>query len=315
MSEFYKETTFSHGAYPSAADLNAFNKRIKNAFERISNSIAALFRNNVVVFDSNSGLDKVFYYDASATTYTDWTRTAVSTQTPYLPDVVVSTVDYAYFGHNDQFDGMWVVLGSPAGSTISPTWQYYNGSSWASVQGLSDGTTGFTAEGIVEWNVNSMTDWSADDLNTILTETGLDSVDRYWIRVVSGNGNDYGIQRSIRYAIDPEPSQNAMEVKPTDPASMAITVDPGYAVVNKKLVSVDSQAQLSVTAPPSNSRYTIIQLNDTGVLSIKNGTAAASPTAPVPNTNNIKLADILIADSTTTITTSEVTDQRIFSSL
>lgn len=313
--KLYTETTFAHGAYPPASDFNAFNKRVKNTVELIAKALASLFRNNVVVFDSNPGLDKVYYYDSSADTYTDWTASAVNTQTPYFPDVVVSTVDYAYFGYNDEYDGMWIVLGSPASATISPTWQYYNGSAWASVQGLTDGTSGFTAEGIVEWNVSSMTDWSKDDLNTILTETGLDSVDRYWIRVVSGNGNDYGIRRSIRYAIDPEPAQNAMEVRPTDPASMAVLVDPGYAVVNRKLVSVDSQVQLSVAAPASNSRYTIVQINDSGVLSIKNGSAAASPVSPTPDTNNIKLVDLLITSTTTTITSSEITDQRIFSSL
>lgn len=305
----YTETIFNDGEYPTSKKLKAFNSRIKSSLELSSEVIAALFQDNTVVDNASDALDKAFYYDASATTYTDWTDEAPFAQTPYFPDVAVSTLDYLYFGFDDTFDGVDFLLGSPASATITPTVQYYDGATWSSVSSLSDNTTGFTIDGKMSWTTASMTDWSKDDLNTILTETGLDSTDRYWIRISSGSGQDYGIHRAVQES----PITNELKVKPTDPTSMAVLIQPGYAVVSEKRVSITTETQLSVTAPSANSRYTIVQLDHNGLLSIKNGSSGSAPTSPVVDSDNIKLADILVASTDTTIESSAITDQRIFS--
>ena len=304
----YNETSFTFGEYPLSQKFNSFNARIKASFELVSKALSTVLQNDTVLDSTNSAFDKVLFYDASGTSYTDRTLQAASTQTPYFPIVTVVSGDMLYFGFESTFSGITFTFSTPASATITPDWEYYNGTAFTDLT-VTDNTGGFTSDGNVTWAVPG--DWTIEDLNTILSVTNVDSVDRFWVRVQVGANQDFKIQQVIRNAA----ITSELKVIPTTTASMAIIVEPGLALVNEKLVSITSRTQLSVSAPSSDSRYTIIQLSDQAVLSIKEGTAAASPTPPAPDSNNIKLADILITSTTTSITTSEITDQRVFSSL
>lgn len=306
MAKLYIDTPFTFGEYPTSQKFTSFNARIKNSFELIAKTLSAIFQDYTVIDSSSRMLDKVFTYDSNVATYDDRTLPAASIQTPYIPLFTVVTNDALYFGFESIFEGLIFSFENFAGLTISPDWEYYNGTAFTDLS-ETDGTTGFTVDGIVSWTAPG--DWETEDLNTILSATTIDSVDRFWVRVIVGADQDFKIKKVVRStAVTSE-----LQVVPTVTASMAVIIEPGFALINRKLASIESRTQLSVSAPGSNSRYTIIQLSDDGVLSIKEGTASATPIPPVASANNIKLADILISSTTTEITSSEITDQRVFS--
>jgi hypothetical protein len=54
--------------------------------------------------------------------------------------------DAYYFGYNDAtFTTLQILISTQGVGTWTITWEYYNGSSWAALSGVSDGTSGFTA--------------------------------------------------------------------------------------------------------------------------------------------------------------------------
>lgn len=73
-------------------------------------------------------------------------------------------------------------------------------------------------------------------------------------------------------------------------------------------------AQTDVTlsaADVTNPRIDILQVNTTtGVVTKKNGTAAATPAAPAPDASNITLYEISVPANDTAITTNQFTDKR-----
>lgn len=83
--------------------------------------------------------------------------------------------DEAYFGMTQKFERLRFDFGTPGveNTTITLTWEFWNGSSWTSLT-PTDGTTKFTANGAVSWTISSLTGWVANSVN---------SATRYWIRV------------------------------------------------------------------------------------------------------------------------------------
>lgn len=311
MSKTYVETTYNHGTLPSAEDFNKLNKRTKNAFELFAKALAEAFGNNRVVDSGDIGFDKVYYYDQSEGTYTDWTFESNQDQTPYFPDVSVNTADFVYLGFEETYDAIRLMLGSPASATVSPAVGYYNGSSWTSVVSLSDTTSGFTQDGTLRWATSSMADWSKDDLNTILSLSTLEDADRYWVRISTGNNNAYGLKAAhLDWG-----TKRELKVEASNPAAMTVDIYPGVAIVANKVVSLDAKATRAIAAPASDSRITIVQLSDEAVVSIKNGTSAAAPAPPRADADNIKLADVLVAAGASTITNSDITDHRRFTEI
>lgn len=83
------------------------------------------------------------------------------TLTPAVP--VVN--DAFYFGHNEEFSQLkvWVTT---VGTNQTITWEYWNGSSWGALSGVSDGTSSFTTAGdnIVSWTIPG--DWADTTVNS-----------------------------------------------------------------------------------------------------------------------------------------------------
>lgn len=308
--ENYTNTTWNDSEVPTSRKLQSMDRRVNNAFNLDAEVLGSLFGNNVVVDKVSRKFDKVYYYDASAGTYTDWTDEVGTTQTPGFPDVTVSSVDIIYAAYDDQFSGATFTLTSPASSDTGADWEYYVGS-WTDVVSVSDATAGLTSEGTFSWAQSSMTGWSKEDLNTILSISSTDSINRYWARMTPTNGVTFTIESLIQ-ATSPN---NELEVKVTNPTSMNVRVQPGYAIVNNKRVSNDTELSVPLVVPSTNNKITIVQIDDTGKITTKDGDEAVSPTAPTVDDDNIKLADILINASDTTIETSDITDQRVFTSI
>ena len=81
--------------------------------------------------------------------------------------------DAYYWGQRYPFGRLRLTIGT-AGVGTAITWEYYNGSAWASIPGISDATTGFTA-GTSTYNVGFTppANWA---------RTTVDGKDAYWIR-------------------------------------------------------------------------------------------------------------------------------------
>lgn len=76
-------------------------------------------------------------------------------------------------------------------------------------------------------------------------------------------------------------------------------------------VSVAQTDTTMSAADATNPRIDIIQVhNTTGVVTKKNGTAAASPVAPSPDASNTVIARVTIPANDTAITTNQITDVR-----
>ena len=63
--------------------------------------------------------------------------------------------DAYYFGHQDPFTRLKLDISTARVGTLTIVWEYWNGSSWASLTGLTDGTNGFQNSGanIVSWTL------------------------------------------------------------------------------------------------------------------------------------------------------------------
>ncbi len=96
--------------------------------------------------------------DANSTANADWT----------IFPTTEDTSDYVAIGYTQKFRKViFDNANGTAGVGGTVTWEYYNGSTWASLSGVSDGTTGFTAS-VADGQVLTFTvpsDWAATSLN------------------------------------------------------------------------------------------------------------------------------------------------------
>jgi len=104
---------------------------------------------------------------------TDEANDATANDMVLLPAVPVVNDAY-YFGGEEVFDTLRVNIGTQGVGTWTITWEYWNGSGWASLSGVTDGTSGFTAAaGVRDVNFTRPSNWA---LSTI------ESISAYWIR-------------------------------------------------------------------------------------------------------------------------------------
>lgn len=94
---------------------------------------------------------------------------------------------------------------------------------------------------------------------------------------------------------------------------MQVQVDAGQLfLANSTLVSNAQQTSITIVAPVGNPRIDRIVINDqTGVMSVVTGTPAASPVAPAITAGTRPIAQILLQTSSTVITNSMITDERV----
>lgn len=97
--------------------------------------------------------------------YTDECNSAATADV--LPFPATEAVnDYFCVGHDSKFSGLSVDVGTAgAGGTPAVTWEYWSGSAWTALSGVTDNTSAFTSAGVntVVWTVP--TDWAATSLN------------------------------------------------------------------------------------------------------------------------------------------------------
>ena len=114
---------------------------------------------------------QVWQVDDSAATFVDETADANDTGNAdwTLFPASEATGDYAAFGYTETFSQLkFDYANGTAGVAGVVTWEYWNGSAWTALSGVTDGTAGFTtavADGLtVTWTMP--TDWATRILNT-----------------------------------------------------------------------------------------------------------------------------------------------------
>ena len=93
---------------------------------------------------------------------------------------------------------------------------------------------------------------------------------------------------------------------------MVVQVSVGIGFVNRIPVKIASASNLTIVAPTTNPRIAMIQIHESGLLSIKYGTEAGSPVAPSVDSGAMALATIATTVGMSTIVTGDITDVRSF---
>jgi hypothetical protein len=120
-----------------------------------------------------AAIQQFFSYNAAgAGTYTDDTTDINDTDANDVAAVPIAQANDAnYFGDTIPFNTVKVTVGTAGVYVATLVWEYYNGSAWAAIPGVTDGTSGFTASGSVVFSPPS--DWATVAVN---------SSTKYWIR-------------------------------------------------------------------------------------------------------------------------------------
>ena len=127
-----------------------------------------------------------------------------------------------------------------------------------------------------------------------------------------GKGGHDGV---VRYGTTGTPDELAVE--PTSPATMAVLVKAGLAFVNGQVFRLLEEATTGlITAPVSQDRIDLVQAvpgvqSAIDAVSVKTGVEAGSPSVPTVDSGALALGSIYLETTTTTITASEITDQRL----
>ena len=162
---YYPQDLVVHGAYMFAmADRGATGRYLyrralgSSTWTAISGTYAAL--KGAVADDGGTQTDQTT--EANEATANDMTLLPA---TPAVNDAY-------YFGFTEKSSALRLTVGAGDG-TWTITWEYYNGTDWVALPGLSDGTTGFTnvATSLVTWTNPS--GW---------TQTAVKGISAWWIR-------------------------------------------------------------------------------------------------------------------------------------
>jgi hypothetical protein len=108
-------------------------------------------------------------------------------------------------------------------------------------------------------------------------------------------------------------SGTELKVQAQSSPDMTVKVKAGSGIVSGTPVALLADyTTAAITAPVSNPRIDIVQIDQLGNVTVKAGTEAGSPSAPAVDTDNMKLAEIALTVGMTTITAGAITDSRSF---
>ncbi len=96
---------------------------------------------------------------------------------------------------------------------------------------------------------------------------------------------------------------NDLAVKATSPVGLGVEVRAGYAMISNNVYKLAATTQTPVIAAPNvNPRKDLVQARlGTWDISVKTGNEAASPVAPLPDTDAIALAEVYLRVGMTSI--------------
>lgn len=121
-------------------------------------------------------------------------------------------------------------------------------------------------------------------------------------------GDSSGVQRVAGYD-----TTTSLNVRAQSTPDMTVRVAPGSCVVGGQPVALTAETNSAmITAPVTNPRIDVIQIDQSGNVEVVTGTEAVSPSAPSVDSDALKLAEIALAIDTASITSVEITDGRVF---
>jgi len=199
------------------------------------------------------------------TVYTDYTEQANNTtvgDVQLLPTSPVVNQDGFMFGSKTQFDKITVTISTAGAGTWTITFKYWNGSAWASLSGVSDGTTHFrAAAGARDVTFTVPTDWVSCEI---------DGIEAYWIKA---DLTSYTSKTVIPLATQITVNTKTFDLHVKTGSSVAVYADGVLLTaggVNYTLVSGGGAAdadRISLTAYPAQGA--LITADFTGQLRIK----------------------------------------------
>ena len=88
-------------------------------------------------------------------------------------------VDEAYIGMSSPFKACRLQFSTPGvqATAVTLAWEYWNGTTWTALSGVTDGTSGLTADGNVTWTMPALTGTGAWATTSVNGQT------MYWMRV------------------------------------------------------------------------------------------------------------------------------------
>lgn len=139
-----------------------------------SGAIDVAFRGKIQAYALRLDVTAVAQVDISAAiaedggVFTDETteaNEATANDVTLLPAVPVAGVDRFNFGFATKVPSFDLNVSTAGTGTYTLVWEYWNGKSWATLPGISDGTGDFkiTTENPVSWTVPS--DWALSNIN------------------------------------------------------------------------------------------------------------------------------------------------------
>lgn len=309
---------FSYKSKLSAIDLNTMDDNMEEAYRHIGMLGGEIYYDWVVKKDLRRYLDKVYLFDNSTGEYTDVTNPArYAKVTPAFPHSLSTwnaPNDMMFYGWNNKFFNLnYTFSANPVNISGSWSWDYWNNNTWTTLSLNGDTTTGWTGDGKIDWLPASVTNWSAVSLNYAMSTTKADNEYRYWIR--TSPGQDASATRITRifkeFRSDTVSIAKELEVKATDSASMYVTVDPGVAVIDGYIVVLPYKTGIAIQAPSVNKWMAAVQIDTNGDIVIDYSPTSVTPIECNPRVNAIKLADIEIDASDTTIVSGSISDVRL----
>ena len=135
-------------------------------------------------------VDTAKKFDDSASTFTTITSEAADVGTNV--DLFDEVDDIVYIGADAAFDTIEFNLAINAGASITPTFEFFNGTAFTSFAPV-DGTSGMTSSGQISYEITALTGWEANIV---------DGDNKFWIRIIRTNGtvNPLPKESTIRQA-------------------------------------------------------------------------------------------------------------------
>lgn len=128
--------------------------------------------------------DQVWQFDDSATSFVDETTDANSVTIDDWNFFVAGAGvnDYVAMGLDRTFDEITIIVSAtvPGAGTYTVTWEYWNGTAWTALSGVTDGTNAFKNSGSNTVTFTLPTDWEAQVLNG--------SARLYYVRAIRDGG-------------------------------------------------------------------------------------------------------------------------------
>ena len=169
-----KSLTYPTTDNPYMADWDAPDFIVLNDFP-VTKITNAYFLNDPLM------VEKVYNYDDSASTYTEYTKEAnSSSESPFtLFAATPAADDLVYIGSSQMFLGLNVVLSTDGTGSPSISWEYYNGTAWTTMttSETDSGSSSFTASGKFTWTHPYA--WA---------KTSVNGVTAYWVRAKVATG-------------------------------------------------------------------------------------------------------------------------------